>query len=125
MPQQRIPIKTYGSIRQHFALEADGAYIVGEQDCNALIDENKRLSNQYRGLSRNGTAIAARVPAILRYMEWPTEFEMRYGCHPDHPPPGMKQEKLLELGAAWAAFYKSKLNHPDYRHLRTDGGKRL
>ena len=100
-------------------------YIRSEQDCTSLMDENKRLSNEHRGATKNGTAIAARVPALLRYCKWPTEFQMKYGVHPDHPPADMKQERRMEVQAKWAEFYKAKLNHPDYRHLRTDGGKRL
>ena len=126
MPQQRIPIRTYGSLRQHFVLEAGNeAYVASEQDCTAIAEANKRASNDHKGTTRNGTAIAARVPAIYRYVKWPLEFQMRHGVHPDRPPADMKLGRRMEVQAAWAQFYKAKLNHPDFRHFRTDGGKRL
>ncbi len=65
------------------------------------------------------------MPTIYRYIKWPAEFEAKFGCHPDNFPADMKPDRRLEVQAAWAEFYKAKLNHPDFRHFRTDGGKRL
>lgn len=126
MPQQRIPIQTFGSLRQHFAIEAGGeAYVNSTQDCTRIAEENKALSSEHRGTTKNGTAIAARVPSIYRYVKWPAEFQLRHGVHPDRPPRDTRPERRMEIQAAWAEFYRGKLNHPDFRAFRTDGGKRL
>lgn len=122
MPQQRIPIRTNGQLTQEFVLEAGNeAYIRSSQNTDALVAENKRLSNDPAGLSKHGTAIAARIPVIYHYVIWPDEFEKKHGYNPRRPP----LSKREEAGPAWAKFIKGKLNDPDFRHFRTDGGRRL
>lgn len=126
MTQARVPIKTFGSLRQHFAHEAKGeTYMVSEQDCTDIAEANKEISKAFVGTSKLGTAIAARVPAIYRYVKWPAEFEARHGVHPDNPPRGTKPQRRMEIQAAWSKFYRGKLNDRDFQHFRTDGGRRL
>ncbi len=125
---KRIPIKTHGALEQHFTIEPGEAeaHIHSSQDVTRILDENARLSTAERkGTTTNGTAIAARVPVLYRYVKWPNEFEAKHGVHPDKLPANMKPGDRMAVQAKWAQFYKGKLNSREFRGFRTDGGKRL
>ncbi len=93
-------------------------YLRHHSDPTRLVEENKRLDTQPQ---KTRTRLAARIPPQHYYIEWPTEFQMRHGEHPHR----VTGEKRPECRRLWKDFVTRKLNSPEFRYLRIDGGRKL
>lgn len=116
-------------IQQVLHLEDEGrhnAVIESTQDCTPVLEENARLRTMAEQTghtkSPHGTAVAARIPSIHYYIQWPQEFEKKYGYHPRRLKLGVNRR---EAEQQWRDFVVAKLNDPDWKKLRTDKGQRL
>ena len=99
----------------------DGKYYLSHQaDNSALLSENRDLNRQPQN-KRAQTRMAARVPAQLWYVIWPSEFKAKHGENP-HRPTAKNRKGVRDL---WRAFVREKLNDKANAYLRVDGGKRL
>ena len=85
-----------------------------QQDVTPVLDDNARMrSYQQHGTPKMGAKLAARIPEIHYYIQWPTEFQAKHGMHPQRP----------DLSREWARFVRRKLNDRDFSQFRVDTGR--
>jgi hypothetical protein len=82
-----------------------GFRIYSEQDCSAIIEENKRKQAA-------GKSYYARDPDLWKVGSIPMVLMLKWGVEQ-----GVPGEKLF--GEEMAEVCGKKLNDPDYRHLKT------
>ena len=106
-------------IEQSLIRENDHYVIKSSQNTQAILDDIQRKKSQGQ---RHGTqgSIAASVPEILYWVEWPNEFRKIYGFHPKRPPPNIKSKDSEKM---WRDFFIMKLHDRDYSKLRIDERK--
>ncbi len=107
------------TIRQRLVKEADEIFLHSSQSVQPLLDYNSAVQNIDRPMmTKNGTAVAAKIPAIFYWVKWPQEFQAKYGYHPKRYDPTVISSEQAQ--AQWGAFLKLKLNDPDFSKFRTD-----
>jgi len=104
------------SLRQDLVKESDGFVLHTYQDVGPVLDDNQRMRSQGQKSGTHGS-IAARVPEILYWVQWPEEFKKRYGWHPKRPPLNIKPRDADKL---WRDFFVAKLHDRDYSKTRID-----
>ena len=104
----RMLLDQHGSVLSTFEDQGDGVVIRETQDVTGLLDANKALQNEGRHRSRDGSLEhVASIPPIIVH-KWMNEDGVNFLALP-------KKERR--------AYLARKLNDPDWRYLRTGGGR--
>jgi len=106
-------------IRQRLIKEDGNLFLHSHQDVQPVLDYNGAVRNIDRPTTtKEGTAVAAKIPAIFYWVHWPQEFKEKFGYHPKrYDPTTIKSD---DAEAQWGKFLKGKLNDPDFSKFRTD-----
>lgn len=113
-----LPRNHGSSLQQRLIKDKGEIYLHSSQDVEPVLDLNMELQNIDRPMmTKNGTAIVAKIPPLFYYVIWPQEFKEKYGYHPKRHPHTMSGE---QAAAQWAKFLKEKLNDRDFSKFRTD-----
>ena len=91
----------------HYDAQGDTAVVEVRQDCERIIEHNKRLQGAGPHNIGDWGRLRARIPLALAH-KWMVEDGVNWLALP-------KDER--------SAYLKRKLNDPQYRHLMVDGGK--
>ena len=102
------------------AREGDSLYLHHQSNHEALLSENRDLSNQPQNRHAR-TRLAARIPPHLYYVTWPSQFKRMHGENPHRP----RRKNRAAVREMWREFVRAKLNDKANAYLRVDGGKRL
>jgi hypothetical protein len=108
-----------GSSIEQRLVKQDGEYFLhSSQDVQPVLDINSAIRNIDRPMmTKNGTAVVARIPPLHYYLKWPQEFKLKFGYHPKRHPADISSEQAQ---TEWAAFLREKLNSREFSGFRTD-----
>lgn len=99
------------------------------QDCTPIVDGNARLrQHEQLGTPAMDARLAARVPEVVHYGTWATEFQAQHGVHPMVPdlrqvPQREHTAMRREIAKKWRRFRNRKLNDNAYAHFRVWRGR--